>query len=100
MTIRIDPEGSETDALFELVDLDGAQVLEIGSGDGRLTRRYAGRAKQVTAIEPFKDAIEKAERGIRRGSDRITFRHATFEDFASAAPDASFDVAILSWSLC
>jgi len=100
MTIRTDPEGSETDALFELADLDGAQVLEIGSGDGRLTRRYVDRAKQVMAIEPFKDAIEKAEREIRRESELITFRHATFEDFASGASDASFDVAILSWSLC
>jgi 2-polyprenyl-3-methyl-5-hydroxy-6-metoxy-1,4-benzoquinol methylase len=100
MTIRTDPEGSETDALFELADLDGAQVLEIGCGDGRLTDRYADRTKEVTAIEPFKDAIERAKRGMSQKSDRITFRHATFEDFASGAPDASFDVAILSWSLC
>ena len=100
MTIRIDPEGSEPGALFELADLDGAQVLEIGCGDGRLTKRYADRAKEVTAIEPFKDAIERAKRAMSQKSDRITFQHASFEDFASGARDASFDVVILSWSLC
>ena len=36
-----------------LVDLGGAEVLEIGCGDGRLTWRYAERAAYVTAIEPF-----------------------------------------------
>jgi cyclopropane fatty-acyl-phospholipid synthase-like methyltransferase len=41
MTVRIDPEGNETDALFALVELEGQEVLEIGCGDGRLTWRYA-----------------------------------------------------------
>jgi len=41
MAVRTDPEGNETLALFDLVQLDGREVLEIGCGDGRLTRRYA-----------------------------------------------------------
>ena len=65
MTIRTDPEGNETATLFDLVDLDGAVVLEIGCGDGRLTWRYADRAAHVTAIEPFEDSIARAKERLR-----------------------------------
>jgi cyclopropane fatty-acyl-phospholipid synthase-like methyltransferase len=42
MSIIKDPEGSEIQALFDLyTDWGGKSVLEIGSGDGRLTWRYA-----------------------------------------------------------
>jgi hypothetical protein len=55
--IRIDPEQNETRALFSFVELDGRRVLEIGSGDGRLTWRYAERADHVTAVEPLAPAV-------------------------------------------
>jgi 2-polyprenyl-3-methyl-5-hydroxy-6-metoxy-1,4-benzoquinol methylase len=101
VTVRIDPEGNETDALFELVELEGREVLEIGCGDGRLTRRYADRAAHVTAIEPFEDAIARArERLAEAPSDRIEYRHVAFEDFAAASDADVFDVSLLSWSLC
>jgi FkbM family methyltransferase len=101
MTIRIDPEGNETDALFELVQLEGREVLEIGCGDGRLTWRYADRAAHVTAIEPFEDAIARArERLSDAPNERIELRHAAFENFAAATDANVFDVSLLSWSLC
>ena len=100
MTVRIDPEGNETAALFDLVDLDGREVLEIGCGDGRLTWRYADRAAHVTAIEPFEDAIARANSRLSETpNERIEFRHVAFEDFAASGADV-FDVALLSWSLC
>ena len=96
-----DPEGNETDALFDLVDLEGREVLEIGCGDGRLTWRYADRAAHVTAIEPFEDAIARAQEWLSEAPDeRIDFRHVAFEDFAAASDADVFDVALLSWSLC
>ena len=101
MTVRIDPEGNETAALFDLVDLEGREVLEIGCGDGRLTWRYADRAAHVTAIEPFEDAIARAQRRLPETlRERIEFRHVAFEDFAAGADAQVFDVALLSWSLC
>jgi 2-polyprenyl-3-methyl-5-hydroxy-6-metoxy-1,4-benzoquinol methylase len=101
MSIQIDPEGNETDALFDLVDLDAREVLEIGCGDGRLTWRYADRAAYVTAIDPFAEAIERAkERLPRTLNERVEFHAVAFEDFARAHQSSSFDVAILAWSLC
>jgi len=44
MKIRIDPENNEPRALFEIADIKGLHVLEIGGGDGRLTWRYAKEA--------------------------------------------------------
>ncbi len=100
MTIRTDPEGNETAVLFDLVDLDGAEVLEIGCGDGRLTLRYAERAAHVTAIEPFEDSIARAMERLRDTKLPVKFRHVNFEDFAASTDPDVFDVALLSWSLC
>jgi 2-polyprenyl-3-methyl-5-hydroxy-6-metoxy-1,4-benzoquinol methylase len=101
VTIRIDPEGNETDALFDLVEVEGRDVLEIGCGDGRLTRRYADRAAHVTAIDPFEDAIARAQTRLSEApNDQIEFRHVAFEDLADASDADVFDVALLSWSLC
>ena len=101
MTVRIDPEGNETDALFDLVELEGGEVLEIGCGDGRLTRRYADRAAHVTAIEPFGASIERAQTRLSEApNERIEFRQVAFEDLAAATDADVFDVTLLSWSLC
>lgn len=100
MTVRTDPEGNETDALFDLVRLDGAEVLEIGCGDGRLTWRYAERAGHVTAIEVFEDSIARAKERLREMHLPVEFRHVGFEDFAADTDPDVFDVALLSWSLC
>jgi 2-polyprenyl-3-methyl-5-hydroxy-6-metoxy-1,4-benzoquinol methylase len=100
MTIRIDPEGNETAALFDLVDLSGAEVMEVGCGDGRLTWRYADRAAHVTAIEPFEDSIARAKERLREKHLPIDFRNVAFENLAAMSDADVFDVALLSWSLC
>jgi 2-polyprenyl-3-methyl-5-hydroxy-6-metoxy-1,4-benzoquinol methylase len=101
MPVRIDPEGNETDALFDLLEVEGCEVLEIGCGDGRLTRRYADRAAHVTAIDPFADAIARANTWLSEApNERIEFRHMAFADLAASSEADVFDVALLSWSLC
>lgn len=97
--IRIDPEERETHALAALggTELNG-RVLEVGCGDGRLTWRYAHRARDVVAIDPDPVAIEAARIAIPDPlRDRVEFRCAGIADLA-AAP-ASFDLAVLAWSL-
>jgi SAM-dependent methyltransferase len=101
MTVRADPEQNETRALLSFVDLDGRRVLEIGSGDGRLTWRYADWAAHVTAVEPFAPAVARAGQNVPPDlSRRVVLRRAAFEEFAAENAASSFDVAIFSWSLC
>ena len=101
MSVRVDPERNEIRALFDLVDLSGQDVLEIGCGDGRLTWRYADRASHVTAIEPFAVAIERARESLPEASKgRVEFHNVAFEEFAATTKPSTFDIAILSWSLC
>ena len=98
MTIRLDPEDSETKALHDLAAFAGKRVLEIGCGDGRLTWRYADRAAHIVAIDPEADdiatAIEECPDHLR---ERIEFRTSRIEEFDP--PQELFDIALLSWSL-
>ena len=98
MTIKVDPEENEIGALLDFVDLDEARVLEIGSGDCRLTWRYAGRVEQVTAVEPFAPAVTRAREQLPRELEgRVVLRQVAFEEFAAQAPASVFDVAIFSF---
>ena len=100
MAVRVDPEGNEIRALFDLVDLRGRDVLEIGCGDGRLTWRYADSVSHVTAIDPFAEGIKRAKESLSDASrGRVEFHHVAFEEFAAATEPSTFDIAILSWSL-
>lgn len=98
---RVDPENNETRALDELVNLNRKRVLEVGCGDGRLTWRYADRAAHVTAIDPAASQIAAAIGQLsEKLKHRIEFRAIEFEDFAAACTQKTFDVVILSNSLC
>jgi SAM-dependent methyltransferase len=101
MTIKVDPEENETGALFDFVNLAGARVLEIGSGDCRLTWRYADRVEHVTAVEPFAPAVTRGRQRLPRELEgRVVLRQAAFAEFAAQIPRSAFDVALFSWSLC
>ena len=98
VTVSIDPEGAETRAIHELVNFDGADVLEVGCGDGRVTWRYARQAASVLALDvdeaKIATAIESTPIELR---STVTFKAADIGD-AQVADDA-FDVAVLSHSL-
>ncbi len=75
-------------------------MLEIGSGDGRLTWIYAERAGRVTSIEPFTPSFEQAKRDMPPSLEgRVDFRNVGFLDFSANSQDGEYDTAILSWSL-
>ena len=96
MAIELDPEGSEIAALTALVpSFVGFRVLEVGCGDGRLTRRYAESAASVLAIDPDEPAIAAFRRDLPPGP--LEIRAIAFEHLV--VPDQSFDVILLSWSL-
>jgi 2-polyprenyl-3-methyl-5-hydroxy-6-metoxy-1,4-benzoquinol methylase len=99
MSIALDPEQAETCAIHALVDFTGADVLEVGCGDGRLTWRFAEQARAVLALDPAAAAIATAQAicpaPLRQ---KVTFQTA---DITTAAlQPAAYDVVVLSWSLC
>ena len=98
MRVSIDPEGTETEVIHELVDFSGKKVLEVGCGDGRMTRRYADRAALVLALDPNAEKIERAiDSTPEPFRSKVRFRVADIAD-AELAQQA-FEVAILSHSL-
>lgn len=96
MASDLDPEGAEPRALLEAADFTDARVLEIGSGDGRLTLRYASATRFVVGIEPtVSEAAADACLADLEGRLRFTRASAVALPFR----DEAFDVALFSWSL-
>jgi 16S rRNA A1518/A1519 N6-dimethyltransferase RsmA/KsgA/DIM1 with predicted DNA glycosylase/AP lyase activity len=89
-----DPEEHERAALDALgPSFAACRVLEIGCGDGRLTRRFAAVASSVIAIDPDADAIGE----LRSALPRVDARAVGIADLH--LPDASVDIVLFSWSL-
>jgi len=96
--LRIDPERTEVRRLLRHAPLRGARVLEVGCGDGRLTRRIAGVVGSIVAIDPDEAAIARASRRVPAGlRGRIHFQVGSGE--AMPFPAHSFDAVLFSWSL-
>jgi len=99
MPVILDPDGNETNALFNLpVTWMGVSVLEVGSGDGRLTWRYSDKVARVVAIEPDKEKHQLALANRPRDMEHVEFLNLGLDEFESRHKER-FDLAILSWSL-
>jgi ubiquinone/menaquinone biosynthesis C-methylase UbiE len=93
-----DPEDAETRALLALADFTDRDVLEVGCGDGRLTRRYADHARTVLGLDASAPAIIVARAMLPpRLRSRVSFRVA--DVITASLPAVAFDLALLSWSL-
>ena len=90
-----DNERTHHDVMAELVPLGGAQVLDIGCGNGRITRLIAGLGAHVLGIDPGQSQLEKAKELTPANHERYVMGVA--EDLPVA--DASADVAFFFNSL-
>lgn len=98
MTLRIDPEKNEIHALKEMTVWRGKQVVEIGCGNGRLTRRLARLGANVTALDPNKSLIATARRELPVSfSDRVQYKVGSVKNLKYS--DETFDIAVFSWVL-
>ncbi|MBI4551682.1 MAG: class I SAM-dependent methyltransferase [Candidatus Latescibacteria bacterium] len=96
--LRRDPERREIRLLRRRASLDGARVLEIGCGFGRLTRRFASSTQSVVSLDSASDTIAQACRLTpARLRKNVRFEIGSAETLSFR--DHCFDVAILSWSL-
>jgi spermidine synthase len=92
--IEEDPELHELVALQAVWAPPAAcRVLEIGAGDGRLTRRYAHGVASIIAIDPDGDAIAD----LRREFPQIDARAIGIEQLSLS--EDSVDVVLFAWSL-
>lgn len=80
------------------VRLDGRRILEVGCGDGRLTREFAPRAASVVAIEPDASAVKVARRlTAAEGITNVSFRVGSAERVRLGTDP--FELVLFSWSL-
>jgi len=98
MTFQKDVEKSERKFLHKFVDFNDQRVLEVGSGEGRLTWEYALTAKQIMGIDPDPDAVRVANYDMPDDLRRST-AFACASSLNIPFPDECFDIALLSWSL-
>jgi 16S rRNA A1518/A1519 N6-dimethyltransferase RsmA/KsgA/DIM1 with predicted DNA glycosylase/AP lyase activity len=99
MPIIIDPESHELDTLLNCYPFRHEEtVLEIGSGDGRMTWTYVDKVAHVTAIEPDADKHAAALADRPAWLKKIEFINLGLDAFVKQNRE-NFDLAILSWSL-
>ncbi len=93
-----DPEGVEVRELCGTARFEGARVLEIGAGGGRLSFRYADRPAQVVGVDLSSDNARTAHRSCpERLSGRLHFHPA--DALHLPFRGGAFDIALLGWSL-
>lgn len=82
-------------AVLDLLDAaPGARVVDLGCGNGALTRQLADRGYQVLGVDASPEQLALA----RQAYPDLTFREGNALDFALAQPaDAIFSNAVLHW---
>jgi ubiquinone/menaquinone biosynthesis C-methylase UbiE len=76
----------------------GKDVLDIGTGNGRLAWLIGPMARSVVGLDPDPEGIREATREARRrGLDNVRFKVSVAQDLGVGRE--RFDTALFSWSL-
>ena len=94
---REDHEGHLLPALAEIAALDGADVVELGAGTGRLTRLLAPRVASMRAYDASAHMLTVAERRLR-AMGLANYELGVADNKHLPVEDASADIAIAGWA--
>jgi ubiquinone/menaquinone biosynthesis C-methylase UbiE len=84
--------------LRRLADFDGRRVLEMGCGEGRLTKGIAVEAASVVAFDPDPASIAEAHSSLPSElGERVAFKVASAEEIEIER--GAFDLVVFSWAL-
>jgi ubiquinone/menaquinone biosynthesis C-methylase UbiE len=97
MPSQRDPEGVIIRQLNEFAELADARVLDIGCGDGRLTRQIVRTAAQVVGIDPKSNVWESTGDSAIVIEGPVSCARGRAEELPF--PPEKFDVAMLGWTL-
>ena len=83
------------DAIIEFTDgeLQGKDILEVGSGDGRITLHLVKYAKSVTCVDICDKMIRKSKKKLKGHLKKVTHKKNFVQDFCS---DKTYDIAVVS----
>lgn len=90
-----DHRGELVRALEQIVPLEGAEVVDVGAGTGRISRLLAGRAKRMVLVERAPAMLALAKQKLQALGVTAEFHEADARELPLA--DASVDAAIAGW---
>jgi predicted O-methyltransferase YrrM len=98
--VLVDPADLELATLRALATFDARRVVEIGAGDGRLAWPLASEADLWVALDPDPDEVKVAAVDLAQTPAASRVRLLLADGRAMALADATFDLALFTWSLC
>lgn len=99
MTLNIDPAKVELRFLKRATPWGAKRVLEIGCGDGRLTRRLVSLGPaSIDALDPDPAKIRLARRDLPSTCGGL-IHYGIGQAEHLKFPSGRFDVVVFSWSL-
>ena len=98
MTRVVDAEAAHLSAVLRAADFRGRRVLEVGSGEGRLTWGIAPLAASVVAFDPDTDYVAQARAECPEElREKVRFEVASADEIE--VEPQSVDLVFFSWSL-
>jgi predicted RNA methylase len=98
MTRVMDAEGAHLAAILRSADFRERRVLEVGSGEGRLTWGFAPLAASVLAFDPDEAVVASARADCTEAlREKVRFEVARADEID--VPPHSVDLVFFSWSL-
>lgn len=96
MVAAEDCEGNLLPALAAIAPLEGASVLEVGAGTGRITRQIVGAAARVIAVDRAQAMLDVARRHLT-ATGRSNWELHCADAAQLPVPSGFADVAIAGW---